>query len=117
MINSASQNNLQNRFIDELRKNGRRRFDALDASQIASNKASTDESRLEKLENSVQEILRDIPSQWSDALQLKVNGGLSYSEIAKVLKATHSQVRSWIYRARKQLEKDLRKQGLLDDNQ
>jgi RNA polymerase sigma-70 factor (ECF subfamily) len=104
---------VRNLSIDRLRKNGRRRFEAIDVSEIVTAK-STSESRLQKLENGIQEILKDLPSQWSDAIQLKVNGGLKYEEIAKVLNATHAQVRTWIYRARKQLEEDLNKKGLLE---
>lgn len=105
---------VRNLAIDQLRKQKRRRFEPLDMGQIASTKTLPHETRLQQLEQSVQAILKDLPNQWSDALQLKVNGGLSYEQIASVLDATHAQVRTWIYRARKQLEKDLNQQGLLN---
>jgi RNA polymerase sigma factor (sigma-70 family) len=106
---------VRNLAIDQLRKNGRRRFEAVDTSQIEKTKQSTDETNLERLEKGIQEGFKMMPNQWSDALQLKINAELSYDEIASVLNATHAQVRTWIYRARKQLEKDLRQQGLLGD--
>lgn len=105
---------VRNLAIDQLRKQKRRRFEPLDVGQIATTKTHSDDTRLQRLEQGVQAILKDLPNQWSDALQLKVNGGLSYEEIANVLDATHAQVRTWIYRARKQLEKDLSQQGLLN---
>jgi RNA polymerase sigma-70 factor (ECF subfamily) len=105
---------VRNLAIDQLRKQKRRRFEPMDVGQIPNAKVHSDESRLQQLELGVQAILKDLPTQWSDALQLKINGGLSYSEIADVLKATHAQVRTWIYRARKQLEKELYEQGLLN---
>ena len=105
---------VRNLAIDQLRKQKRRRFEPLDVGQIPNTKGHSDESRLQRLELGVQAILKDLPNQWSDALQLKINGGLSYDEIASVLGATHAQVRTWIYRARKRLEKDLNEQGLLN---
>ena len=105
---------VRNLAIDRLRKQKRRRFEPLDMGQIPSGKSLSNETNLKRLEQNVQAILKDLPNQWSDALQLKVNGGLSYEQIASVLDATHAQVRTWIYRARKQLEKDLNQQGLLN---
>lgn len=105
---------VRNLSIDRLRKKKRRRFEPMDVGKLATNKNHSDETTLQRLEKSVQAILKELPSQWSDALQLKVNGGLSYEEISNVLDATHAQVRTWIYRARKQLEKDLAQQGLLN---
>ncbi len=104
---------VRNLSIDQLRKQKRRRFEPLDVAQLPGKKVPFEGSRLWQLELGVQAILKDLPNQWSDALQLRINGDLSYDEIASVMGATHAQVRTWIYRARKQLEKDLDKQGLL----
>jgi len=41
---------------------------------------------------------------------LKVHGMLSYDEIAQTLDCTKAQVRTWIFRARQQLKKELEKQ-------
>ena len=106
---------VRNLSIDWLRKQSRRKFDRFDAGQIASNPSNTHAGRLEQLETGVQAVLKEMPSQWADALQLKMNGDLSYGEISQVLEATHGQVRTWIYRARQQLAKELKRLGLLDD--
>lgn len=105
---------VRNLAIDQLRKKKRRRFEPLDLSQIASSKVPADGSKLQQLEYAVQSILKDLPSQWSEALQLKINGGLSYDDIANVLGATKAQVRTWIFRARKQMDRELCQQGFLD---
>jgi RNA polymerase sigma-70 factor (ECF subfamily) len=108
---------VRNLAIDQLRKEGRRRFETIETSQLAAPNYRSDHSRLEQLESGVEEILQQMPTQWSDALQLKVNGGLSYAEITRVLGATHAQVRTWIYRARQRLEQELNQRGLLEDGE
>lgn len=106
---------VRNLAIDQLRKDGRRRFETIETGQLVDSKNCSDHSRLERLETNVEEIMQQMPSQWSDALQLKINGGLSYNEITRVLGATHAQVRTWIYRARQRLEQELNQRGLLGD--
>ena len=106
---------VRNLAIDQLRKEGRRRFETIETGQLVDSKNCSNHSRLERLETNVEEILQQMPTHWSDALQLKINGGLSYTEISRVLGATHAQVRTWIYRARQRLEQELNQRGLLDD--
>lgn len=105
---------VRNLAIDQLRRQKRRRFEPLDLGQLAGSNHHSDDTRLQQLENAIESILKDLPIQWSEALQLKINGGLSYDEIANVLDATKSQVRTWIYRARKKLDRELSQQGFLD---
>jgi RNA polymerase sigma-70 factor (ECF subfamily) len=108
---------VRNLSIDQLRKQSRRRFEPFFGGQVAASPETTNTQRLEQLETSVQAVMKQMPSEWADALQLKINGELSYQEISIVLGATHGQVRTWIFRARKQLASDLKRQGLLDDEQ
>lgn len=105
---------VRNLAVDQLRKEGRRRFETLETGQLVDSRSCLDHSRLEQLETGVEDILQQMPTRWSDALQLKINGGLSYTEITCVLGATHAQVRTWIYRARQRLEQELNQRGLLD---
>jgi RNA polymerase sigma factor (sigma-70 family) len=104
---------IRNLSIDHLRRNGRLRFEPIDDQRISKPETQSNDRELEQLESSIQNGLKELPSQWAEALQLKVNGQLSYDEIANVLGATHAQVRTWIFRARKQLGKELAEQGLL----
>ncbi len=106
---------VRNLSIDHLRKQGRRRFEPIDAHTLTTNKSKQLEVGLEQLEAGIAQAMRDLPSEWAEALQLKVNGGLRYDEIANVLSATHSQIRTWIYRARKQLQTELKQAGLLEE--
>lgn len=102
---------IRNLSIDLIRTHQRHQFESIDASQISNKENTTDETRLARLESEIQNSMNQMPRQWSDALQLKINGELSYAEISDVLAATHAQVRTWIFRARKQLESDLAQHG------
>jgi len=105
---------IRNLSVDRLRKQGRRKFEPFDDQSLPTKESGLSDAGLEKLESGVNAAIKDLPEEWSEALQLKVNGGLSYGEIANVLSATKNQVRMWIFRARKQLQVELKKSGLLD---
>lgn len=106
---------VRNLSIDRLRKQGRRQFEPIDAQTLAIPESRHSETKLEQLELGISKAMGSLPDEWAEALQLKVNGGLSYNEIAKVLSASHSQIRTWIYRARKKLQADLKQAGLLEE--
>jgi RNA polymerase sigma-70 factor (ECF subfamily) len=106
---------VRNLSLDHLRKNKRRRFEPIETNQIPSREHTLSDQHLENLEAGIQVAMGELPKEWADALQLKVNGGLSYADISKILEATHAQIRTWIYRARKQLEQELTRQGLLGE--
>jgi len=54
-----------------------------------------------------------LPANHAEALRLRLNGKLSYDQIAGVLGCTRAQVRTWIYRARRRLEEIFSKEGLI----
>ncbi len=62
----------------------------------------------------LREAIARLPQSWADALSLRVAGELSYDEIATVMQCTRNQVRTWIFRARRQLSADL--EGFRSDN-
>ena len=68
-------------------------------------------SDLNELVTGIRAAFERLPPRWADALHLRVAGELSYEEIARVLECSHAQVRTWIYRARKQLATQLAAQG------
>lgn len=107
---------VRNLAIDRLRKKKRRKFQAVDQQLIPDPKQNVESDRLPQIEKSVEATLNSMPDQWADALKLKINGGLNYEEISKVMDATHGQIRTWIYRARKQLQVELTKQGFFEPN-
>jgi len=108
---------VRNVSLDRLRKQGRRKFEPFEEQYVATEESSSTEAGLEQLEAGVSAAMSNLPDEWAEALQLKVNGGLSYAEIADVLAATQSQIRNWIFRARKQLQSELKKSGLLKGQQ
>jgi len=108
---------VRNVSLDRLRKQGRRKFEPFEEQKVANKEASSGDAGLEQLEEGISAAMLELPDEWAEALQLKVNGGLSYAEIAGVLSATQSQIRNWIFRARKQLQAELKKSGLLEGQQ
>lgn len=108
---------VRNLSVDRLRKQGRRKFDLVDEQSLPTKEMGLSDCGLERLESVITAAIKDLPEEWAEALQLKVNGGLSYGEIANVLSATQNQVRMWIFRARKQLHVELKKSGLLETQQ
>ena len=65
-------------------------------------------SDYEFLNNQILTLMGQMPAAWSEALKLKINGQLSYADIATVMDATRDQVRTWIYRGRRFLESELK---------
>ncbi|MEM9941010.1 MAG: RNA polymerase sigma factor [Planctomycetota bacterium] len=106
---------IRNLSIDYWRQSRSQNFESLQSGEIAATGQDSG-NQLEALESGIEAAMKKLPENWTEALQLKINGGLSYSEIADVLQATKNQVRTWIFRGRKQLEKELRDKGLLTDN-
>ncbi len=62
----------------------------------------------------VEDAIGQLPLQWQQSLQLRVYAELGYDEIASIMGATRNQVRTWIYRARRQLEDCLTAKGVLE---
>jgi RNA polymerase sigma-70 factor (ECF subfamily) len=106
---------VRNLSIDRLRRQGRRQFEVFDEQALSADSKLDSGAKLHQLENGINTAMNDLPGEWSEALQLKVNGGLSYAEIANVMSATQNQIRTWIFRARKQLQAELKQSGLLED--
>jgi RNA polymerase sigma-70 factor (ECF subfamily) len=108
---------VHNLCIDRLRAKSRRQLQTLDATEIPTRSNSSLEASLTQLETKIENSLETMPKQWADALKLKLNANLSYQEISSVLEATRAQVRTWIFRARKQLHLDLVKDQLIENEE
>ncbi len=100
---------LRNLCIDQLRKKRQLQNVALD--DVPELVAKTESTTIQQLEAFLLKSIDQMPSYWADALKLKINGQLSYAEIAEVLESTHSQVRTWIFRARRYLDSELKMSG------
>jgi RNA polymerase sigma-70 factor (ECF subfamily) len=105
---------LRNLCIDMLRKKRHRSHIPLD--MVAEPRARSEGTILEdeKVEKRIAELLEGLPANHGHALKLRLNAGLSYDQIAEVLGCTHSQVRTWIFRARRELEERLQREGYFD---
>lgn len=66
------------------------------------------------LESTVRKALAELPDRHAEALKLRLNGDLTYDQIAGILGCTKPQVRTWIYRARRKLEEKFRREGLIN---
>ncbi len=60
-----------------------------------------------ELRERVRTAITRLPESWRDALLLRIDGGLSYEQIAEALRCSKPQVRTWIFRARRQLAQQL----------
>lgn len=110
---------IRNLAIDRIRKAKRRPVEQRELDTIAGPTRRLEreqQSSLRQLETTVESSFENMPTQWADAIKLKINGELSYVEIAAVLEATTDQVRGWIYRARKQIAAELRQKGLIGND-
>ena len=104
---------VRNLSIDLLRKKGRRKDVSLTSvgEPVATNHEA---ASLAQLNGQIRRLMDELPDHWAEALKLKIAGDLSYEDIAKVLDCTKAQVRTWIFRARKQLAKELTRNGWLE---
>lgn len=105
---------LRNLCIDMLRKRRRRTHLPLDAVPEPCTRPGVGEQCAVGLEEKVRAAVEALPSHYGDALKLRLNGGLSYDQIAGILGCTHGQVRTWIYRGRRSLAARLKKEGLIE---
>lgn len=80
--------------------------------QVLASKAKRpeDELILEEALVELDDALAQIPARQRKALVLFEIEGLSYKDIAEILGASHSEVKIWIYRARKKLSKIMNKE-------
>lgn len=105
---------LRNLCIDMLRKSGLERRQLKKAAHSKAAPPADHLASQDDLERKVRQAIEALPSLLGDAFKLRLNGRLSYEEIAQILDCSRAQVRTWIYRARRRLEADLVKEGLIE---
>jgi RNA polymerase sigma factor (sigma-70 family) len=106
---------VRNLCVDVIRHRQRRpTMSLIDVAVEPTSAGETDE--LAQLQRAIRDAIDDLPKPWADALRLRVDGNLAYDEIATVLKCTKPQVRTWIFRGRRQLERELAKLERLSDD-
>ncbi|MFG0316438.1 MAG: RNA polymerase sigma factor, partial [Planctomycetota bacterium JB042] len=98
---------VRNLAIDRLRQRPHRAHLPLDESALPARAAAPPDDA--PLAPRLRRLVADLPAPQRDALLLRVHGGLAYDAIAAALDATTTQVRTWIFRARRKLEDGLRR--------
>jgi RNA polymerase sigma-70 factor (ECF subfamily) len=98
---------VRNLCIDRLRRHAAHPQQSLDGVQLA-DREMPHPLDLDEQRQVVRAAIGRLPSDWRDALLLRVDGELSYQQIAAVLDCSKAQVRTWIYRARRQLVGELK---------
>jgi RNA polymerase sigma-70 factor (ECF subfamily) len=78
-------------------------------------RAETDYS-MQQLSSEIIRLIEQMPSDWAEALRLKITSEMTYEQMARVLGCTHAQVRTWIYRGRRHLVLELTKLGLISES-
>lgn len=103
---------LRNLCIDMLRKRRIRSHVSLHEIPEPLACAHGNGCEIASVQEAVLSLLEKLPSNHADAFKLRLNGGLSYVQIAEVLGCTRAQVRTWIFRARRRLEERVRRETL-----
>jgi RNA polymerase sigma-70 factor (ECF subfamily) len=95
----------RNLLLDEIKRRERRPIDIVDPAEL---KLSTPgRNPLDDIEEALGICLERLPEAHRTALLLRVQRELSYKEIAGIMKASESVVKTWIHRARQQARKAL----------
>ena len=102
---------LRNHCIDRIRRS-RVSVDYHAFSELPARKGQQEPEYLELVEE-IEAAIEQLPAEWSRALLLKTHGRFSYEEIAELTDSTIAQVRTWIFRARRQLEDKLTEAGFI----
>jgi RNA polymerase sigma-70 factor (ECF subfamily) len=96
------------RLIDGYRKKARRPLEYVDPSEffMQAQPEAVDHSR--EIEEAFHRALAALPDNQREAILLLQQQALSYEEIAQVLEASVSAVKTWIHRARTHLREELK---------
>ena len=104
---------LRNHCIDLIRRGRIKKEvqndgDWIDREQSVLKKIECDETL-----TAIEQAMQELPANWRQVLQLRVFGRLTYQEIAQATECNDHQVRTWIYRGRRQMEERLKSQGII----
>ena len=95
----------RNLLLDEIKRRNRRPVDTVDPAEL--NMATPGRDPRDEIEEALEICLDRLPETHRTSLLLRVQRELSYKEIASIMKATESVVKTWIHRARQQARKSL----------
>lgn len=95
-------------LINEYRRSQRKPLDLWDPADLTAITSGRDEQHVSELEEAFEQSLKKLPEKQRTAILLLKQQELSYREIADVMQANESAVKTWIFRARKFLKQELK---------
>ena len=95
-------------LINEYRRQQRKPLELLDPSKIDIGSSKQNDLNLAEIEEILSYALKGLPEKQRTAILLLKQQELSYREIAEIMGASESAVKTWIFRARKHLKSMLK---------
>lgn len=95
-------------LINEIRQKERKPLDSWDPEALHSLESTTDDRSMREIEEAFELALAKLPENQRTAILLLKQQELSYQEIAEVMDAHESAVKTWIFRARQFLKQELK---------
>lgn len=96
------------RLINEHRRSTRKPLELVDPQDLRSVKSDqTNKQYIFEIEEAFSNALEELPPKHREAILLLKQQQLSYEEIAQIMDASESSVKTWIFRARQKLRASL----------
>lgn len=95
-------------LINEFRRAQRKPLDAHDPSELHAVSSDHHDRRARELQEAFEKALPKMPENQRSAILLLQQQELSYREIADIMQASESAVKTWIFRARQFLKQELK---------
>ncbi len=95
-------------LINEFRRQQRKPLDPHDPVDLHAVSSDTESRRYRELEEAFEQVLHKLPERQRTAILLLKQQELSYQEIAGIMEASESAVKTWIFRARQFLKQELK---------
>lgn len=95
-------------LINEFRRSQRKPLDSWDPAELNVFSSGQDHQKYSEIEEAFEQCLKKLPEKQRTAIILLKQQELSYQEIAAVMEANESAVKTWIFRARQFLKQELK---------
>ena len=96
----------RNLLIDEIKKRSRR---SCEVELLDDSFSAIEDAEVREIHEELQREMVALPENQRTALLLRVQGEWSYAEIASLMEASESSVKTWIYRARQSLRESIKR--------
>jgi RNA polymerase sigma-70 factor (ECF subfamily) len=95
-------------LINEYRRSQRKPLESWDPSDLQAFTSDQPSRLFTELEEAFEQVIHKLPENQRTAILLLKQQELSYQEIANIMEANESAVKTWIYRARQFLKQELK---------